>query len=249
MKHSEDLYTATDNRTAFFHGAKATFPLIIGATPFAILFGTLAGPSGLSVYATMAMSFFVFAGAAQFIAVGLLAAGASPLLVILTTLVVNLRHLLYSAAMVDNVKNLPQSTRAIMAFGLTDETFAATSDFRRNNPGHEQLKWFYLGSMVFMFSNWQVFTWVGIALGDIFPDITHWGLEFAMIVTFTGMVTPYLRNTPMWLCIISTALLATATWAMPHKLGLVISATSGMLIGYSALLLKQRKTKSPVETL
>ena len=103
---------------AFLDGAKATIPLIVGAIPFGILFGTLAGPSGLSVAATLAMSLFVFAGSAQFIALGLLASGAGIGIVIATTFVVNLRHLLYSAALVEKVKHLPQRWRIMMAFGL-----------------------------------------------------------------------------------------------------------------------------------
>lgn len=234
---------ALGKRSLFWRGAKSTIPLIIGAIPFGILFGTLAGPSGLSIWATMAMSFFVFAGAAQFIAVGLLAAGASPILVIMTTFVVNLRHLLYAAAFLEEVKKLPQGIRALMAFALTDETFAATSDFRRQKPSPEQFQWFYLGSMIAMFSCWQLSTWVGITLGQTFPDMTNWGLEFAMVVTFTGMVTPYLRSKPMWLCVIAATLLAAATWTLPHKLGLVYSASTAILLGYSALLLERRKQK------
>lgn len=225
--------------TAFWLGARATLPLIVGAIPFGILFGTLGQASDLSLWTVMAMSLIVYAGAAQFIAIGLIAAGAGPVIVVLTTLVVNLRHLLYSAAMVDQVRDLPQGWRALMAFGLTDETFAATSDFRRSQPDPLSLRNFYLGSMVAMYGNWQLCTWVGISLGEAFPDMTDWGLDFAMSVTFIGMVAPYLRNRPMWLCLSVAAVLSVVTWDWPHKLGLMVSALAAICVGYGALMMQR----------
>ena len=81
-------------KTEFLGGAKAALPLILGAIPFAILFGTLAPTSGLSALATIAMSVFVFAGSAQFIVLALIAAQTPLEMILLTTFVVNLRHLL-----------------------------------------------------------------------------------------------------------------------------------------------------------
>src|SRR5512135_2810064 len=107
----------------FLAGAKATFPLIVGAIPFGIIFGALAAASGLSFAATAAMSAFVFAGSAQFIAVGLVAAGTGWPFIVLTTFVVNLRHMLYSATLAPHVKRLPQRWKIPLAFWLTDETF------------------------------------------------------------------------------------------------------------------------------
>lgn len=84
----------------FWQGARDMIPLTVGAIPFGIIFGTLAQGSGLSFGGAIAMSALVFAGSAQFIALGLLASGSSVALVVLTTLVVNLRHLLYAASLV-----------------------------------------------------------------------------------------------------------------------------------------------------
>lgn len=79
----------------FIAGAKAILPLVVGMIPFGIIFGTLAEGS-LSSSAAIAMSALVFAGSAQFIALGLLSTGTAFSIIILTTFVVNLRHLLYS---------------------------------------------------------------------------------------------------------------------------------------------------------
>ncbi|MDZ7582687.1 MAG: AzlC family ABC transporter permease [Deltaproteobacteria bacterium] len=94
-------------RTEFFSGARDTLPLVIGAIPFGIIFGTLSGSAGLSAAGTMGMSLFVFAGSAQFIAMGLVGAGTAWPLIVLATFVVNFRHLLYTAALLPYLKHLP----------------------------------------------------------------------------------------------------------------------------------------------
>ncbi|MBQ0784228.1 MAG: AzlC family ABC transporter permease [Amphritea sp.] len=234
-------------RKEMLDGAKATLPLIIGAIPFGIIFGTLAGPSGLSAWGALAMSIIVFAGSAQFISLGLLAAGAAIPVIIATTFVVNLRHILYAANLVPKVRHLPHRWRLMMAFGLTDETFAAVSNrfLLQDNTTHAH--WFYLGSWLAMYSNWVFCTGLGIALGELFPDMTHWGLDFAMSVTFIGMVVPYLKSKPMWGAVIVSAAIAMATVGLPHKLGLMVAALCGISTGLSLhLLLKQRAVRESV---
>ncbi|WP_293267270.1 AzlC family ABC transporter permease [Neptunomonas sp.] len=234
--------TTEQRRHEFIGGAKATFPLIVGAIPFGIIFGTLAEPSGLSVMGALAMSIIVFAGASQFIVLGLLAAGAAIPIIIATTFVVNLRHILYAANLVPKVRHLPQRWRLLMAFGLTDETFAAVSSRYLQQEDIRTAHWFYLGSFCAMYGNWILCTAIGVALGELFPDMTQWGLDFAMSVTFIGMVVPYLTSKPMWACVIVAAAMAIATAAMPHKLGLLLAAISGISVGLSChLILAQQK--------
>ncbi|CAI8349483.1 MAG: AzlC family ABC transporter permease [Gammaproteobacteria bacterium] len=226
--------TPASNSSEFLQGAKATVPMIIGAIPFGIIFGTLAESSGLSLLGAMAMSLFVFAGSSQFIALGLLATGVGPVIIIATTLVVNLRHLLYATALVDKVSHLSHGWRAILAFGLTDESFAVVNNRYIERTDTNRAHWFFLGSIVAMYSNWQLCTWLGIGLGELFPDMTNWGLDFAMSVTFLGMIIPYLRNKPMWIAVISAAVFAIVLRDLPHQLGLVVAALSGICIGYAS---------------
>jgi 4-azaleucine resistance transporter AzlC len=232
-------------RHEFIGGAKATFPLIVGAIPFGIIFGTLAEPSGLSAMGALAMSIIVFAGASQFIVLGLLAAGAALPIIIATTFVVNLRHILYAANLVPKVRHLPQRWRILMAFGLTDETFAAVSSRYLQHDDTRDAHWFYFGSFCAMYGNWVACTAIGIALGELFPDMTQWGLDFAMSVTFIGMVVPYLKNKPMWACVIVSAAMAIATATMPHKLGLLVAAIAGIAVGLSFQMILNRSNKQP----
>jgi len=248
MNNSVTLPRRVSRSSEFVNGAKATIPLIIGAIPFGILFGTLAEPSGLSVLGALAMSLIVFAGASQFIALGLLAAGAAIPVIIATTFVVNLRHLLYAANLVPKVRHLPQHWRALMAFGLTDETFAAVSNRYLQQEDIRDAHWFYLGSFLAMYSNWVLCTALGVALGELFPDMTQWGLDFAMSVTFIGMVIPYLKSKPMWAAVIVAGAMAIATAAIPHKLGLMIAAISGIAVGLSLHMMQSKKQSTRGKT-
>ncbi len=96
----------------WLHGVRDTVPMLVGAAPFGLIFGTLAAGSGLSGAGAMAMSAFVFAGSAQFIALTLLASGAGLLVIVFTTFVVNLRHLLYAATLLPHVARLPRRWRS-----------------------------------------------------------------------------------------------------------------------------------------
>ncbi|TFG43683.1 MAG: branched-chain amino acid ABC transporter permease, partial [Syntrophobacterales bacterium] len=92
MNRSESV-----QKQEFLSGARDTFPLLLGALPFGLIYGAVAATSGVSTLAAVAMSAFVFAGASQFIAVGLVAAQTPVAIIVLTTFIVNLRHMLYSA--------------------------------------------------------------------------------------------------------------------------------------------------------
>ncbi|MCL6415566.1 AzlC family ABC transporter permease [Aestuariirhabdus sp. Z084] len=212
-------------------GARDTIPLIVGAIPFGIIFGTLAVTNGLSPWTAMAMSLFVFAGSSQFIAVGLLAIGSSPAVVILTTFVVNLRHLLYAASLVPYVRHLSQRWRILLAFGLTDESYAVVANRYFNQQARDRNHWYFLGSTLAMWSNWQLCTLLGISLGALIPDMSSWGLDFAMSVTFIGLVIPYVRNWPMMAAVLVSGTIAVAAHPLPHNLGLILAALCGVVAG------------------
>ena len=183
----------------------------------------------------MAMSLFVFAGSAQFIVLALIAVQAPLEIILLTTFVVNLRHLLYATALVPHVSHLPMTLRAILAFGLTDETFANMSQrYHPDSPlgnDHTYAHFFYIGSMISFYITWSSSTIIGLVLGNLIPDMTSWGLEFAMSVTFIGMVIPYLNNKAMFSAVISAAITSLYFADLPNKLGLIISALVGVGIG------------------
>ena len=214
-----------------WHGARDSLPMLLGAAPFGLIFGTLALPKGLSAGGALAMSLIVFAGSSQFIALSLVAGKASLFVVILTTLIVNLRHALYSASLLPFVSALNQRWRTMLAFWLTDETYAVVLHRYAAHDASPYKQWYQLGSSLAMYSNWFVWTLIGVLLGASIPSLQHLGLEFAMAATFTGIVVPMLRDRPMVAAALVAAAVALLGRDLPYKLGLMLAALAGVVAG------------------
>lgn len=241
MLIKENCMTTVTKSREFWKGVRDTLPLVIGAVPFGIIFGTLAGSAGLPIPGAMAMSLFVFAGSAQFIAIGLAGSGTIWPMIVLTTFVVNFRHLLYTATLLDFLKVLPRRWQVFLAFGLTDETFAVSVGRWRSGDESPYKHWYQLGSMAFMYVNWNICTLIGVLAGTMLQGIGGWGLDFAMVATFIAMVIPFIKDRPTYAAVLSAAVVALICHGLPHKVGLMIAAAVGMAAGAAAEIALERK--------
>ena len=138
------------------------------------------------------MSTIVFAGAAQFAAVGYVASGLPWIGVVLLTALLNARHLLYSAALGPWLREVPARRKAAMAHVLTDEAFAlAISHFRRLGRADERGYWF--GAVIITFIPWNLATLAGVVLGGQIADPARLGIDVifpaAMVGLAVGLVT------------------------------------------------------------
>ncbi len=115
------------NALGIKEGVVAGLPLVIGYFPVAVAFGILAKTTGISLMESFLFSFFVFAGASQFMALNLLAVGAGVGQIILTTLLVNFRHFLMSASLTTRITKDMKKWVPLIAFGVTDEVFSVVS--------------------------------------------------------------------------------------------------------------------------
>lgn len=222
----------------FYRGLRDSVPMQVGIAPFGIIFGTLAGVGGLSLLQAVGMSALVYAGSAQFIVISLLGSGASAAVILLTTLVVNLRHVLYSATLQPQVSALPQRWRILLAFWLTDETFAVVQRFYLVHGRTPQAHWYWLGVATALYTCWVGSSLIGVLFGQAVPDMAGWGLEFAMLATFIGIVVPMLRNRPQIAAALVAGGVALLTYELPYKLGLMAAAFSGIVAG---VLLERRR--------
>ena len=229
----------------FVTGMRDTLPLILGAIPFGIIFGALAITAGLSVAATMGLSLIVFAGSSQFIAATLVSQSTGVGIIVLTTLIVNLRHGLYAASLGPYLQQLPMRWLACLAFWLTDETYAvAIQRFQRqHNPDHRM--WYYLGSALLMYGNWQLCTLLGILAGNNLSGIKDWGLEIAMLVTFIGIVVPLLRSRSMIVCALVAAVVSTLCHDLPNQMGLILASVIAIASGF---IIETRSTRVAEDT-
>ena len=218
----------------FFAGARDTIPMLVGAAPFGLIFGTLAIGAGLPVWLTLGLSALVFAGSSQFVAVSLLGGGAAVPVIWLTTFVVNLRHALYSATLLPYARALPARWRWALAFWLTDETFAVVENQLRHHANLHDGARYWLGSSLAMYFNWQVWTLAGVLLGQSVPGLATLGLDFAMVATFAAIVALQLRDRPVLCAALAAGAVALLARDLPYKLGLMLAAIAGVATGMLA---------------
>ncbi|HHT01180.1 MAG TPA: branched-chain amino acid ABC transporter permease [Firmicutes bacterium] len=172
---------------AFAAGMKAGLPIAIGYLPIAITFGLLAKSAGLPNVISALMSFAVYAGASQFIAVQLFSLGTLPWEIILTTFIINLRHLLMSAAISQRLPaRLGKGLLAGLAFGITDETFsvAALQADETLPPA------FLAGLNLIAFAAWNIGTWGGLFFATAVPPALQAGMGIALYAMFIGLLVP-----------------------------------------------------------
>lgn len=212
-------------------GARDIIPMLIGAAPFGVIFGTLVTTSPMRVWYGQWMSLTVFAGASQFIGIGLVTAGAGLAVICATTLIVNLRHMLYAATLLPYLKHLPRRWRALLGFLLTDEVFAVSYARLHREPGARLGHWYMLGAGLAMYATWQASTLAGLLFGTAFPGLQSWGLDFAMVATFIAIVVPQLNNLPSLAAALSAGALAFFWKDWPYKLGLMAAVAAGIAIG------------------
>lgn len=228
-------------RPSFWAGVRAELPIAVGVLPFGMIFGVLALGAGVPPLLAQAMSAIVFAGSAQFIGVGLIGGGVPAGIIILTTFIVNLRHLLYSASLAPYAQHLPARWKWLLAYLLTDEAYVTTALYyeeldeeRRAEDGH----WFWLGAGLTLWTVWQASTAVGIFLGAQVP--ASWSLDFTLALTFIGIVIPALKDRPGVASAVSAGVVAVLAAELPYQLGLMVAAVIGILVG---LLLERRRTE------
>jgi predicted branched-subunit amino acid permease len=117
---------------------------------------------------------------------------------------------------------------------LTDETFLVAEERYRRPDNGPYKHWYQAGSAVFMYTNWQVCTWIGIAAGSTLPNPQSWGLDFALVVTFVGMLAPGLRRMPMVACALVAGAASVLLAPLPNRLGLLGATILGVLAGVVA---------------
>ncbi|MCS6872307.1 MAG: AzlC family ABC transporter permease [Anaerolineae bacterium] len=233
-------------RAEFWRGMRDTVPLVVGAVPFGIIFGAVAVSSGvaaggetarqLSPLAAQSMSLFVYAGASQFIAAELVRNSAGVLVVIFTTLIVNLRHALYSASLAPYLHGFPQHWLLPLGFTLTDETFVVSIARYQQADASPYKHWYQAGSAVLMYSSWQLCTLIGILAGRSVPaeQVARLGLSFAATVTFIGMLIPLIRSRALLVAVVAAGAASVLFNGLPSRLGLLAAALVGIAAGMLA---------------
>ena len=214
-------------------GFVSAMPIVIGYFPIAMAFGLLSKNTHLNFRDTGLFSVMVFAGASQFMALDLIAAGVSFGSIILATFLLNLRHLVMSASLSLRLRDTKRSYLPLIAFGITDETFSVAS-FRK-----EKLTVPYILVLNFLaYGSWVVGTLVGYLIGSILPQSLQSSLSIGLYAMFIGLLMPELKGSKniLYLSLISVLIYSliyytkvlNAGWDIIF--GIIISSLAGVFI-------------------
>jgi 4-azaleucine resistance transporter AzlC len=174
----------------FRRGVGAALPVCIGYLPIGLAFGVLAQKAGLSVIEIGLMSVFVFAGSSQFIAVSMIAQHAGILAIMMTTFIVNLRHLLMSSSLAVVIPPSGKRVLSLFAYGITDESFAI------NHPLFKTGGWNMTSALSMNYAAnmaWILSTMAGGYGGQYIPE-NAFGLNYAMTAMFICLLVYQLRE-------------------------------------------------------
>lgn len=215
-------------RIAFTRGAIACLPLTLACAPWGLLAGSTAIDAQLTPLQSQGLSVFVFAGAAQLVAIGMIKGGASVLSILLTTLLLTSQHVLYAMHLRPMVSPLPVRWRLGLGFLLTDEFFALVSPYDQKTFS----RWYALGVGLCMYLGWNLFTLLGIVLGKSIPGLDQLGLEFSIAATFIALITPVVRNVPTVVCVAVSLLSVMLFSHWQWESAIVLAGLAGMTAGY-----------------
>lgn len=220
---------ATFTAQGVVDGMRQMVPLAISIFIYGLTFGVLARQAGLTPVEAVLMSGSVFAGSSQFAAVGLWTAPLPVAAIVLTTLVVNLRHLLMGAALKPRFEGLKNWQKFLSLFFLNDESWALTmGNFAKGSRNGA----FLLGAGIASFVAWTGATISGHLLGSFLNNPEEWGLDFAFVAVFLGLLIGFWRGkrdiTP-WAVAAVVAILAALY--LPGKWYILLGGVAGTVAG------------------
>lgn len=219
-------------RSGAREGMRTFLPISVGLVPWAIVTGIAMRSIGLSELESMGMSLLVFAATAQLGTLPLIASGAPLWLIFLTGLVLNLRFVIFSAAIAPAFHDHSLARRLASSYLLTDGVFAAVSEKLRSSDD-PQWRWgCYLVPSLYGWALWQVCALVGVLGAGAVPQ--DWSLEFMATIALMIMLVPMVRTRPMLLAALVGGLGTVLLRGMPLRLGLFVAIALGIAAGFAA---------------
>lgn len=214
----------------FLDGIRLFIPIGAGYIPLGFACGIVCAESGMNAMQIFLMSLFVYAGAGQYIAGGMIAAGASPLSIIITTFIINSRHILYTSSLYPYISKWSFFKQSLFASQITDEVFAMQSSYMNKN-GANTITAFTLN--VFSHFSWVISNTVGGISASLIPDSSKFGLDFTLYALFIALILPRLINIAQGVALITGGITAVifALFDIVY-FGVVAGAIAGAFAGF-----------------
>lgn len=208
---------------SFFRGMVDMIPLAISVIPWAILAGSLAIETGLTVFQAAAMSAFVFAGAAQLVSLSMIQAGASFISIYITVFFLTSQHLVYALALRKEISHFSPRTKCLIGFLLTDELFALAMTSK------QRCFVYLLGAGFCFYSFWLLFSIVGIFLTNLISDLASYHLDFSIVAIFIAMIVPLCTRITTVVGVTITCISAYIFKTLHVEMTIVFSGIIGMV--------------------
>lgn len=213
-------------------GFTAFLPLSVGLIPWGMVVGMAMTGIGLTPVQAMGMNLIVFAGTAQLGTLPLIGDQAPLWLIVLTALALNLRFVIFSAAIAPGFRGIGTGARWLSGHLLTDGVFATCLErLHRENDPHWRLG-YYLAPCVWSWLLWQCSALVGVHAAHIVPK--HWSLEFMATIALIVLLVPMAKVRPMLVAALAGGIGATLLRSLPLRLGVVVAICVGIAAGFAA---------------
>lgn len=226
----------------FAQAALAVSPVCIAALPIGVVWGALAHERGMGLAEVGLMSATVFAGASQFVAVGLWSTPLPIAAILLATLMVNLRHVMMSASLGRSMGLFSPTQRLVAFFGMADEVWALAEAQAARAPLTPA---YHAGLAVPLMLSWTPSTLAGAAFGGLIRNPEAFGLDFVFAAMFIGLVVGF-RQTPAWLPVVVTSAVVSALtyYILPCPWFVIAGGIAGVSV---AAILTPQKAENIVE--
>jgi len=207
-------------------------PVVLGYLPVGFAYGVLGINAGIGTLNTILMSIIVFAGSAQLMATAFFAQGLNPFSIILTTFIVNLRHLLMSASLSTHMKKWNKAEVIGFCYELTDETFAVHS-LRFANEDAAALPAISINFICQL--SWVIGTILGTVTGNLIQDVEPFALDYALPAMFIALLILQIRKQRHIWVALTGGLISLILWGIGITqwnviLATVIGATLGAVL-------------------
>jgi predicted branched-subunit amino acid permease len=222
-------------RRQFWEGARDQIPNLAGAIPFGLAAGAATAAVLTSIGATTLLHTSMFAGRGQMVAMQMLDSGAPLALIVLATLIVNLRNMMYGASIARHFGHLSWPWRLLLAFFLVDHVYAIAIrrlDHDAQTENAATRHWYYLGCGCMILTAWSISGVIGAVFGAAIPE--QFGLSFVPNLSFIYILATSMRRPVDLLCGATAGLVACFLVGIPWQGGLFVGIVAGLVIGMLA---------------
>ena len=219
-------------RTAIRDGLVAVSPLLVGVIPFGLILGVTAAGTAIGGGLGFATSIIIFGGAAQLTVIGLIESQAAVATLVITGIVINSRHMMYSAALAPYFRDFSPRARWALPYILTDQAFALSILRFEQVEDPVYRRWFYIGVAMTLWVTWQITTIIGVLVGAQLPR--SWSLDFAVPLVFVALLALAVKTRPSLVAAVVGGVVAVAAQDAPYQLWMIIGTAAGVAAGVLA---------------